>query len=89
MNYENSVRCLSHEEVILLNNDPVMSYQVGFFDGKMAAVDVAIKADAEIEKLTAILRQQILICRVGDQAWSKEESADKIMARLLGTYKSK
>ena len=34
----------------------------------------------------AILRQQIMIYQVDDQAWDKEADADRIMARVIGDY---
>ena len=83
MSYGNKIKCLFYDVVLSPNDDPVLSYSLGFFDGKLAAAAIGLSADEEIENLKAVLRQQIMIYQVDDQAWSKEESANKIMDRLL------
>ena len=37
----------------------------------------------EIEKLRSALRYQIMVYRVDDQVWDKDDEADRIMARVL------
>jgi hypothetical protein len=63
--------------------DQQNSYRIGHRDARHAAAELALKADAEIDRLKSILRQQIIIYQVDDQAWNQNESADKIMTRLL------
>jgi hypothetical protein len=44
---------------------------------------IAMEADKEIYLLKSILKKQIMIYQVDDQAWDKESSANKILDRLL------
>jgi len=80
-----------HNEIMSIQSDPVKyvyeqqqnAYNSGHRDARHAAAELALKADAEIDRLKSILRQQIIIYQVDDQAWNQNESADKIMTRLL------
>ena len=83
MNYKDKVERISYDMILLPNSNPIVCYGIGFRDCKLAAMEIASKADAEIENLKTILRKQIMIYQVDDQAWDKEESANRVMNRLL------